>query len=487
MARCGKIKNMIELKKNQIHSVLIESYSSEGNGVCRIGGRAVFVPRALIGEAWQIRILKVTSAAVFARGEILLSASPARRESQCPFYGKCGGCDLWDMSYEEELSFKLRRVNDALSHIGKQQVMAEEILGSDPMLRYRNKGIFAVAEENGTPCSGFYRERTHELIPVDSCLIQNELSERVASSVIGFMREYGIAAYDEATGKGVVRHIFSRRAVKTDDAVSCLVCAGGFGVHTGALADTLRKACPELTGIVLNVNKQRGNTILSGDFYTLWGSPDMVDELCGVRFRISPQAFFQINPLQAEKLYEKALSFADVSDRSLVFDLYCGAGTISLCLARRAGKVIGAEIVPEAVENARQNAAMNGIENVEFLCADAGEAARILAGRALQPEVVVVDPPRKGMSMEAIQAVCSMQPDRVVYVSCDPATLARDILRFSECGYQLQKACAVDMFPRTRHVETVCCLYHQKKGFISVPYEPKSSDYLKQNMSNKND
>ena len=443
------------LVKNACFSVHIDGYSSEGFGVCRVEGRAVFVPRAIPGERWEIRIVKVTNAAVYGRGEKLLAPSPARIEPACPHFGKCGGCDAWHLSYEEELRFKLARVNDALRRIGKQSVQAGEILGSDSVLRYRNKGIFAVADADGAPAFGFFRERSHSLIPIEDCLIQSELSVRAARSVVSFMRGHDVAAFDEQSGKGVVRHVFCREARHGGDAVVCIVAARGFGALTQALVDALRKDCPELTGIVLNVNKTRGNTVLAGDFYTLWGRANINDTLCGLNFEIAPQAFFQINPPQAEKLYRRAVEYAAADKSSLLFDLYCGAGTISLCLAREAGKVIGAEIVPEAVENAAANAKRNGIRNVEFLCADAGEAAKTLAERGLSPTVVVVDPPRKGMDEAAIAAVASMRPERVVYVSCDPATLARDILRFNAHGYALEQATAVDMFPRTCHCESV--------------------------------
>ena len=447
---------MDELRKNQIFTVRIDGYSSEAFGVCRIGGRAVFVPRALVGETWRVRIVKVGSSAVYARGEELLSPSPERIEPDCPYYGKCGGCDCRHMSYEEELRFKRGRVDDALRRIGKQSLASDGILGSERIERYRNKGIFAVAESDGQPVSGFYRERSHELIGVERCLLQNELSERAAQAVTAFMRERGVSAYDEKSGEGAVRHVFCRSARKSADAVICVVSAKGLGAHTAALVDALREACPEASGIVLNVNKTRGNTILAGEFYTLWGKPEITDELCGLRFSIAPQAFFQINPPQAERLYERAVGLA--GSGGLVLDLYCGAGTISLCLARSFRRVIGAELVPEAIENAKANAASNGVENVEFLCADAAKAARELAERKLRPDAVVVDPPRKGMDEQAVRSVCSMAPERVVYVSCDPATLARDILRFSEYGYTPLQVTAVDMFPRTRHVECVALL-----------------------------
>lgn len=454
----AKIKNMEELRKNEIYAVQIDGWGSEAQGVCHIGGRAVFVPRAIPGERWEVRILKVTNTAVYAKGERLLLPSPCRVESDCPFSGKCGGCDTRHMSYEEELRFKLERVNAALRHIGKQTVEAREILGSAETEGYRNKAIFAVAQVDGAPAFGFYRERSHELIPIDRCLLQSELSCRCAQAVVGFMRAEGLPAYDEATGRGTVRHVFCRQARQTEDAVLCITAAKGFGARTQALVEHLRARCPELTGIVLNVNKSKGNTVLSGDFYTLWGDPMLHDRLCGLDFAIAPQAFFQINPPQAERLYERAAEYAAAGRSDLVFDLYCGAGTISLRMARDAGRVIGAEIVPEAVENAQENAKRNGIANAEFLCGDAGEAAKALARRGLRPRIVVVDPPRKGMSEDAVAAVASMAPERVVYVSCNPATLARDILRFQELGYALREITAVDMFPRTCHVETVALM-----------------------------
>ncbi len=450
--------NTVELKKNEIFTVKIEGYTSEAMGVCRIAGRAVFVPGTLAGETWEVRIVKVTSAAVYGRAERLIDSSPMRVKPKCPYFGRCGGCDTWHMSYEAELEFKLKRVNDALEHIGRQSVKAEEIIKAGDCTHYRNKGIMAVADVNSRVYSGFFRERTHQIIEIDDCLIQNELCAKAAHAVTAFLTENTIPAYSEETGKGTVRHIYTRRACHSSDAVLCIVSARGFGALTEKLVEKLRTDCPELTGIVLNINKTRGNTVLDGDFYTLWGRDGITDSLCGVSFDISPRAFFQINPPQAEKLYEKALEYADVNKNDTALDLYCGAGTISLCLARKAGKVVGAEIVPQAIENAKENAKNNSIDNAEFICADAAEAAQEFKKRGIAPKVIVVDPPRKGMTENAVKAVCSMSPERVVYVSCNPSTLARDILAFNDNGYVLRKATAVDMFPRTRHVETVCLL-----------------------------
>lgn len=449
---------MADLKKNEKYIVEIEAYSSEGMGVCRIDGRAVFVPGTIEGEVWEIKLVKVSASAIYARAENCLKASEERRLPECAHFGKCGGCDSWHMSYDEELLFKLNKVNNALVHIGKQSLQADEIIGADSVYAYRNKGILAVASVDGRSRAGFYRQRTHQLICAEDCLIQNSLCRKAAEFICSFMDRYNIPPYDEATGKGTVRHIFCRKSYYGSDAVVCIVAARGFGERTKALVDGLLEACPELSGIVLNINKSKGNTVLAGDFHTLWGKAHITDSLLGVKFDIAPQAFYQINPPQAEKLYSKALEYAAVTKDDLVFDLYCGAGTISLCLAKEAGHVIGAEIVPEAIENANGNARSNAIENVEFICADAGKAAMNLAERQLKPRVVVVDPPRKGMDETAVSAVASMKPERIVYVSCNCATLSRDILRFSQLGYSLSKVCAVDMFPRTSHVECVALL-----------------------------
>lgn len=446
---------MEDLRKNEIFKAEITGYSSEGNGVCRINGRAVFVPRTIVGEVWQVKIVKVTSSAVWGKALEPITLSAERQSPDCEYCLRCGGCTLRHMSYAEELRFKLGRLNDALRHIGHQTVQAQEIIGSNNIEHYRNKGIYTVRSVAGEIKSGFFAPRTHELVPVEHCLIQSETADKVTAAVLEFMRENNIAAYDEKSHKGSVRNVFVRCAVNTPDSVACIVTAKGLGDKTEALVKHLQAECPELTGIVLNVNKTVGNTVLAGDFYTLWGRETVRDSLGGIEYEISPQAFYQINPPQAEKLYAKAVEYAGCTENSTVLDLYCGAGTISLFLAQSAGRVIGAEIIPEAIENAKLNARRNGIINAEFICADAAKAAERFLHDGISPEVVVVDPPRKGMDADAISAVCQMSPDRVVYVSCNPSTLARDITVFNTHGYELQSATALDMFPRTSHVEAV--------------------------------
>ena len=457
---------MDELQKNQMHTAEITGYSSTGAGVCRILGRAVFVDFALFGEVWELLILKVTSSAVYGKGMKLLKPSPERVTPVCPVFGKCGGCDLMHMRYCEELRFKLARVNDAIQRVGGLDFSIDEIIGADEenSLRYRNKAIFAVGHDaSGKALTGFYRERSHALVPVHDCFIQTELSVRCAAALRGFMDDNGVSAYDEATGKGQIRHIFTRCSLRFSQSVACVVSARGLHEHTEKLVAALREKCPELTGIVLCINKDPGNTVLAGEFHPLWGSEYIEDELCALRFHISPLSFYQINPIQAEKLYRRTLEYASPDGTGTVLDLYCGTGTISLNLARGAKFVYGAEIVEAAVINARLNAQLNGIKNVEFILGDAGDAARQLAQSGVRPDAVVVDPPRKGLSPDVIETVAGMNPARVVYVSCDPATLARDMKLFAGLGYRADKGTTVDMFPRTAHVECVVLMSRVKE------------------------
>jgi 23S rRNA (uracil1939-C5)-methyltransferase len=447
---------MEALAKNQIHTSVVTGYSSEGYGVCRICSRAVFVPGVLMGEEVRVHIVKVTSSAVFGKAEEIVSPSPERQSVPCPVHGKCGGCTLLHMSYEEELRFKLARVNDVIARVGGLEFTVPEIVGAPSREGYRNKTIYNVA---AGPVSGFFRQRSHDVIPVERCHIQPECSDRACAAVREWMAQFGVSAYDEKAHTGCVRHVFARYAFATGEMqVTLVVCDKPNKKALEALPERVLGACPELKSLVLCRNTTRGNTVLNGTLTTLWGKDTITDRLCGLEFELSPFSFYQINPVQAEKLYNRALEYAAPEGLGTVLDLYCGAGTISLCLARGAQRVIGAEIVADAVADARRNAERNGIKNAEFICADAGMAAQELARRGIRPDAIVVDPPRKGLSAEVIDAAVSMQPERIVYVSCDPATLARDMKIFAQKGYTPQKATAFDLFPATRHVETVVLL-----------------------------
>ena len=439
------------LSKNQKYTVTIESCTVEGYGVCRLDGRAVFVSGALPGEDWEVLILKVTNTAVWAKGTRMLKASPDRIPNTCP--NPCGGCSLRCLRYPEELAVKKQHVDDCLRRLGGQARGTDCIHPSPDTDRCRNKAVFAVGDRDGKAVFGFYRPRSHDIVPVTDCLLQSERCLQTAKAVIDFMNREGISAYCEESGRGTVRHLFWRESDR--DAVLCITAARGFGSRTEDLVGFLRRACPFLTGIVLNVNKSRLNTVLAGEFYTLWGRETVRQRFCGVDFEVQPQAFLQVNPLQAEAIYRQVCEWAiPAGEEPEVLDLYCGAGTISLCLAKTAGHVTGIEIVPEAVENAKKSAAKNGIANTDFFCADSSE----LSGLGLHPAAAVVDPPRKGLDERVVTDLAALMPERIVYVSCNPATLARDLKRFAEQGYLLQRAEAFDMFPRTAHVETVVLL-----------------------------
>ena len=445
---------MPNLQKNQRHTVQIEGYSSEGLGIARIEGQVVFVHGAVRGETCTVQMLKVLKNAAFARVEEVLTPAPGRMAPDCPHYPACGGCQLRHLTYEEELWMKRQKVEDALRRLGGAEIAVEEILGSETTEGYRNKSQFPIGPD-GVP--GFYRARSHQVIPAPDCRIQTPQANALAAAVAEWARDRGVPSYDERTGKGLLRHLYVR-VNRAGEALVCLVVNGRKLPDEAGLTEVLRAACPGLTGVVLNTNTRDTNVILGEKYRTLWGRDTLEDQLCGLTFKLSVPSFYQVNRPQAERLYAKALEYAGLTGEELALDLYCGTGTITLCLAKKARQVIGAEIVPEAIADARENAVRNGVENVEFFCGDASAVAAKLAGEGLKPDVVVVDPPRKGLAEDVVETVAAMGPSRVVYVSCDPATLGRDVKRFSALGYRAVRAAAVDMFPRTAHVETVVSL-----------------------------
>ena len=445
---------MTPLEKNKTYPAVIEGYSAEGLGIARIGGQVVFVNGAIRGEEGDVLVMKVLKNAAFGKMVTRRVTSPHRREPDCPYYTRCGGCAYRHMDYAEELFAKRQRVQDALRRLGGSDVAVEDILGAEQTLHYRNKSQYPVSPEGAV---GFYRARTHQVTDIDRCLIQKEQADAAAGALRQYMREYGVPGYDEKNGGGLVRHLYARTN-REGESLLCVLVNGKRLPHEQQLVERLRRAVPSAVGILLGVNTTRGNVILGDRYRTLWGADTLTDTLCGHRFRLSVPSFYQVNREQADVLYDRAVEYAGLTGRELVLDLYCGAGTITLTMAPRARRVIGAEIVAPAVENARENARLNGIENAEFICADAGQAAAALARKGLRPDVICVDPPRKGLAPEVIDAIGQMAPERVVYVSCDPATLGRDIKRFAALGYQARRAAAVDMFPGTAHVETVVLL-----------------------------
>ena len=445
---------MAEVRKNTVHPLHIEGYTAEGMGVARLDGRVVFIPGTIRGEDWEVQLLKVNKGVAWGKGTRLISPSPVRQEPDCPDSGRCGGCQYRHMSYEEERAAKGQRVRDALERVGGVHLELPPVLGAESPLRYRNKVQFPVSRGKCGLSIGFYRPRSHDVVDTEDCLLQPEADTALRLAFKGWMEDFQIPAYDECTGRGLIRHLYIRTN-RAGEALCCVVANGKELPHTGELSGALRAAVPKLAGLVLNVNLRDTNVILGDAYRTLWGRDWLEEELCGLTFRLSVPSFFQINRDQTERLYQLALEFAGLTGEETVLDLYCGIGTISLCLARRAGHVIGAEVVPQAVEDARANALRNGVTNAEFFCGDAGEVAARLAGQGVRPQVICVDPPRKGLAPEVPAVLSSMAPDRIVYVSCDPATLARDVKRLEELGYRAVQAQPVDLFPRTAHVETV--------------------------------
>ena len=442
------------LEKNRIYRAHIDGYSSEGLGIARIDGQVVFVHGAVRGETCDVLVMKVLKNAAFGKIAALAEPSPARRQPDCPYYGRCGGCDFRHMSYEEELWAKRARVQDALTRIGGAEVTVEEILGAEQPLHYRNKSIYPISPAGEV---GFYRARSHQVVHVEHCLIQKPEADALAQAVRDYIARFRVEPYNEATGRGLLRHLYVRTSCR-GESLACLLVNGSRLPHEQELVDMLRAAVPGVCGVVLGENTRRGNAILGDRYRTLWGRDYLTDTLCGLELRLSVPSFYQVNHDQAQRLYEKALEYAGLTGRELAVDLYCGAGTITQVLARRARHVIGGEIVPEAIRDAEDSARRNGVGNVEFLCGDASRLAAELRQRGLRPDVICVDPPRKGLAPDVVEAAASMTPGRIVYVSCDPATLARDVARFAPLGYCPVRACAVDLFPGTAHVETVVLL-----------------------------
>ena len=445
------------LTKNQIYETVITDYTTEGQGVAHIEGCAVFVPNAVAGERVKVRVTLVRK--TWAAGKIteILEKSPHRVNRACPVAKLCGGCTFWHMDYEEECRLKAERVKNCLNRIGGENLEEVPILAAPTCEGYRNKAQYPVAWEKGRAYAGFFKEGTHEVVQMDRCRILPQETDRVKAIVMDYVNKNKVSVYDEATHRGLLRHIYVRRGAVSGQILVCLVVNGDGLPKLPALIEAL-KAVPGFTTLVLSVNTRKGNAVLGDKFVTLYGPGYIEDTLCGLNFRLSARSFYQVNHAQAQRLYETAIAMAGITKNDLVLDLYCGVGTITLAMASAAGKVMGVEVVPQAIEDARDNARRNGIENAEFFCADAGTAALELEQKGIRPDIITVDPPRKGLNSDAIEAIDRMNPKRLVYISCDPATLARDTALLKERGFRLEKAIAADLFPRCSHVETVCLL-----------------------------
>ena len=460
----------------------------DGEGIGKYEGMTFFVKDAVIGDTIRAGITKLKKNYGYARVQEILEPSPYRVQPECPLYARCGGCQIQAMDYRQQLCYKQKKVRGNLIRIGGfapeliDSVM-EEIVGMEQPYRYRNKAQFPIgADRDGMPVAGFYAARTHNIIPVEDCKLGVTQNEQILGVVLSYMRENGVRPYDETTGRGLVRHVLIRYGFTSKELMVCLVINRETLPQEKKLVDALCKI-EGMTSISVNINRKNTNVILGEETRTVWGSDYITDQIhlrdcdhdfaltdTAIAYHISPQSFYQVNPVQTEKLYSLALSYAGLTGRETVWDLYCGIGTISLFLAQKAGKVYGVEIVPQAIEDARSNAALNGITNASFFVGKAEEVlpefyekeSRKPDADMLHPDVIVVDPPRKGCDEKCLETMLRMEPDRIVYVSCDPATLARDLKILCGGGYALRKVRPVDQFGHTTHVETVVKLSLKK-------------------------
>ncbi len=445
--------------KNQDYLVDIQGLGFEGEGVCKISNFTVFVPEALPGEKVKIKIVKVNKNYGFGKLVEILEPSKDRIEPQCSIYKRCGGCQLQHLSYKAQLEYKKSRVYDCLTRIGGlEDFNLHDTIGMEKPYRYRNKVQLPVGLSGSKKAIGFYARRSHEIIDMETCLIQDDSAERAAQAVRQWIEKYDIQVYDEQKNMGVIRNLMVRRGFKTNEVMVVIVTRTKELPKAMELVDNIKLLVPEVKSIIQNINPKQTNVILSDKCVTLFGSDTISDYIGSFRFNISPLSFFQVNPVQTEVLYSKALEYAELTGNETVFDAYCGTGTITLFLSQKAKKVYGVEIVPQAVENARINAAQNHVKNVEFITGESEKVIPELIKQGIKADVVVVDPPRKGCGPELLEAIAGIKPERIVYVSCDPGTLARDLGILKDKGYRTSEVQPVDMFPFTVHIETVVML-----------------------------
>lgn len=455
----------MEFKKNDSVTVSVTDMGQDGEGIGKAEGYTLFIKDAVVGDKVRAKVIKAKKNYGYARLMEVLEPSPDRVEPRCSCARQCGGCQIQALSYQRQLQFKEEKVRNVLERIGGfEKIPLQPIIGMENPYRYRNKAQFPIGtDREGRPIAGFYAGRTHTIIPQEDCVLGVRENKAILEVILGFMEEFSIPAYREEEGSGLVRHVLIRYGFATKEIMVCVVINGDRLPKAEILAERLSDIAG-MTSIFINKNKRRTNVILGEEVEVIWGRPFIEDVLDGVRYQISPLSFYQVNPVQTKVLYEKALQYAGLHGTETVWDLYCGIGTISLFLARQAGKVYGVEIVPQAIEDARRNAALNGMENVEFMV---GKAEEILPEKyekeGVSADVIVVDPPRKGCDPELLDTMLQIRPKRIVYVSCDPATLARDLKLLCAGGYKLQKVQPVDQFPHSVHVENVCLLLRKGK------------------------
>lgn len=450
----------MDFKKNDVVTVRIEDMGTDGEGIGKVNGFTLFIKDALIGDVVEAKLMKVKKNYGYARLMNIITPSPDRVEPKCPVYRQCGGCQIQALAYQAQLKFKEHKVRGNLERIGGfTDILLEPIVGMENPYHYRNKAQFPVGtDKNGEIVTGFYAGRTHDIIPNTKCYLGAEVNEEILHVVLEYMKKYNISAYNETTGKGLVRHVLIRTGFTSGEIMVCIVVNGKKLPRAERLVDELVKL-EGMTSITLNVNEKRTNVILGEEVRLLWGTTFIQDNIGNITYRISPLSFYQVNPVQTRRLYETALEYADLKGEETVWDLYCGIGTISLFLAQKAKMVYGVEIVPQAIEDARENAELNGIDNAKFYVGKAEEVLpELYEKEGIYADVIVVDPPRKGCDEKCLETIVKMQPDRVVYVSCDSATLARDLRYLCERGYEVKRVRACDMFPMTTHVESCVLL-----------------------------
>ena len=448
----------VELAKNDKIELVIDSLTSEGSGVGRYNGLAVFVRGTVPQDKIIAHIIKRSKNYAIGIIDEIILPSPARIESDCPYSKKCGGCSFRHMTYEEELKYKKSRVQEALNRIGHLDIEVDEIICADDLAHYRNKAQYPVEIENGEMLAGFYAYKSHRIIPCADCKLQPAEFEKGLKAFEKWIEAENVTSYNEYTGKGLLRHIYFRKGFATGEIMACAVVNAKNIPNSDLLISLLKENIDGLTSVAVNTNTEKSNVILGNNTQIIWGEKNIRDTLLGKTFLISPNSFYQVNHNQCEKLYEKARELAELTGNETVLDLYCGVGTIGITMADYAKQLVGIEIVPQAIENAKENAIINNITNAQFICADAPKGAEILKKQGTKPDVIILDPPRKGCDKALFDTVQELSPSRIVYVSCDSATLARDLAVLEEKGYKTKKVSAVDMFPRTPHIEAVALI-----------------------------
>ena len=445
----------MNIKKNDIVNIDITAISSDGNGIGKADGFAVFVPMTDIGDNVDVHIIKVTKNYAVGKINKINIFSENRCEDDCDCYSKCGGCCFRHITYEKELEYKREYVASNMRRIGKLDIEVTPVVPCDHPERYRNKAVYPVQKSDGKIQIGFFSKHSHRIIECADCMLQPAIFTEIISALKSFLQENDYSIYDEDTNSGVLKHIFLRKGAVSDEIMVCFVINSDRLPLQNEIVSLLTEKFSNIKSISININKTVGNAILSPKNSTIYGKDTIFDVLCGIKLDISPLSFYQVNHNTAEKIYKKAAEIANLKPDDIILDLYCGTGSIGLSMASKVKTLVGVEIVPQAIENAKINAANNNITNTRFICSDAKEAVKQLHSEGISPTVVFLDPPRKGCDREVIETVVSMNPERIIMISCDSATLARDLSVFAELGYCADRVIPHDMFPRTNHVECV--------------------------------